>query len=105
MKNNIKDLKDLAFYCLRNLTPIGCNSCLEYATDNTQLSIYKLNTKTLQVHFNYKANNNCTYFISDSIDITEDELTEFEFTRICAKNDLFDNGLKMFNQDVSNKSN
>lgn len=101
----INNLKDLAFYCLRNLNPTRDSFGLTYKTNNTLLTMYVDSEKQkLHVDFQYEYVKNLDQYehtVENTFDLTKEELTEYEFTRICAKNDLFDAGLKIFKQDVS----
>ena len=101
----INNLKDLAFYCLRNLNPIRDTFGLNYKTNNTLLTMYSASENKLHVQFQYeyvKSLDQYKHSVENTFELTKEELTEYEFTRICAKNDLFDAGLEIFKQDVSN---
>lgn len=108
MKNynmEINNLKDLVFYCLRNLNPTRDSFGLVYKTNNTLLTTYSDSENKLRVQFHYEYVKNLDQYkhsVEDTFELTKEELTEYEFTRICAKNDLFDAGLEIFKQDVSN---
>lgn len=110
----INNLKDLAFYCIRNLSPkCYIENEIKYKTDNSSITLYLrdlpdkkylfvtlfYDRQTLNESFWYNRQ------VSDTIELSDDEFTEVKFTFICAKNDLFDAGLKVFKQDVSNESN
>ena len=102
----INNLKDLAFYCIRNLNPCEVGQSLNYRTNNVSLTICPISSEnnTLQIYFNYDYDSNTKWYkhyITEYFDVTNDEIAEFNFTRVCAKNDLFDAGLKIFKQDVS----
>ena len=107
----INNLKDLAFYCIRNLNPCEASTSLTYATNNIRLTMYVRNDsdkERLQICFSYDYDANrytYKYHVCDTFDLNDDEIAEFKFTCVCAKNDLFDTGLKVFKQDVSNKGN
>lgn len=101
----INNLKDLAFYCLRNLNPIRDSFGLTYKTNNTLLTLYSDSENKLRVglHYGYvKDLDQYKHSVENTFELTKEESTEYEFTRICAKNDLFDAGLKVFKEDVSN---
>lgn len=105
----INNLKDLAFYCLRNLNPCEANTSLTYVTNNIRLTMYIVRNDSDKEHLHiclsyYYDPNRYTYkyFVCDDFDLNNDEIAEFKFTCVCAKNDLFDTGLKIFKQDVSN---
>ena len=125
----INNLKDLAFYCIRNLNPkCYMDNEIKYDTDNSSICLYLrdfpdkkylsiklgmydlVDKKYLNITLSYDrhtSNENYWYtrYISDIIDLSDDEFAEVKFTFVCAKNDLFDAGLKVFKQDVSNKGN
>jgi hypothetical protein len=110
----INNLKDLAFYCIRNLNPV-CYMAdeIKYNTGNSSITLYLRDLpdkKYLCVTFLYDRQTlNESYWynrhVSDNIELSDDEFTEVKFTFVCAKNDLLDAGLKVFKQDVSNESN
>ena len=99
----INNLKDLAFYCIRNLNPCEAGPSLTYITNNARLTMYSVSNvsgkEVLHVSFCYDYYSNINtykYFVSDAFDLNDDEIAEFKFTCVCAKNDLFDAGLKVF---------
>lgn len=100
----INNLKDLAFFCIRHLNPTRDSFGLTYKTNNTLLTMFLESENKLHVHFNYEYVENLDQYkhsVEDTFELTKEESTEYEFTRICAKNDLFDAGLAIFKQDVS----
>jgi len=111
----INNLKDLAFYCIRNLNPkCYMDNEIKYDTDNSSICLYLRDfpdKKYLNITLSYDRHTfNEDYYqynrhISDVVDLSDDEFAEVKFTFVCAKNDLFDAGLKVFKQDVSNKGN